>query len=996
MMSMAGTEAINAKSKSAAKVRKRAPKACLSCRSRKVRCDVSQRGRPCMNCYLDSETCIVTGRASRSQLEGHQHEDAQASYPPYSSADECSHAIPAEDVVRSRLNGEPASPKLDFDNDRISRDKSNSINDAATTASTEAEVLESTQPPPPASNISHEQSFNRPFGPAPIFNDNFASSVPPPNFNSFVSTELPLWVGDQRVAVNADVTYSYYPFIAISNIHNIMPQDVNYLESQGCLRVPTKAILDEFVQQYFLHVHPWMPLINEGDFWDMYCDQHGKGSNEKISLLVFQAILFSSCNFVSKDSIKALGFPSIRAARASFYRRTKLLYDFDTEASLVCLSQTALLLSFWAPNWSHASKKPNTIWLGAAIQNAKSAEAHLYSTMPTFSATTEPAEFKKQNLLKRLWWCCVIRDRILPLGMRRSLQITREHFDLDSNAGLGYMDLADEVERSKVYNPDTKRCLIEIFVKIGELCSILTDVITLVFPLDDVPGWGRHIGPEGAEKVRDCKIALRRWHKGASLRFPLFGGGSVPRKVSGIGKHFQHDSVILYTNLMYMYYHSARAVLCHHEVLQLAVAAAPPNLSSNLREFSNIYESRHELQEASCGVTECLKELIQLRLARWLPISAVACTALPLALHIIDVKLSWCNKNNGNSADPDGSTALKQHRLNILIEAMKTYQPQYDGVDYISETIRHIINLAQLDPPNNPGAVATTTFQCSNGAQPSISGWTDILASQPGAYLRLAMTMDLSLSKGRLAQESDFPASLRGLFNAGLSSMKGPFSQPATAQKTTAAAACVARNPTANIPSGTVHSLSSSSSEEESSNSESPSSSLDGTPTSNDPLINSTARAQQQVLGERTLGGNHVDDNGVFAATNNSDALDMNFDLHMTMDNLAGDVLAAYAALNSGVGISTNFPPPAHGSDRQKESGLYGGGRRHAGEVDMEVGDEDDWIERAWSDEGMGDVGGDGDGNASGGGGGGGDINDRETARVLLDALRAEGVSCSA
>lgn len=47
------------------KTRKRAAKACLSCRARKVRCDVSQRGRPCMNCYLDSETCVVTGRASR-------------------------------------------------------------------------------------------------------------------------------------------------------------------------------------------------------------------------------------------------------------------------------------------------------------------------------------------------------------------------------------------------------------------------------------------------------------------------------------------------------------------------------------------------------------------------------------------------------------------------------------------------------------------------------------------------------------------------------------------------------------------------------------------------------------------------------------------------------------------------------------------------------------------------------------------------------------------
>ena len=61
----AGAAVNAARAKNPNKVRKRAPKACLSCRARKVRCDVSQRGRPCMNCYLDSETCVVTGRASR-------------------------------------------------------------------------------------------------------------------------------------------------------------------------------------------------------------------------------------------------------------------------------------------------------------------------------------------------------------------------------------------------------------------------------------------------------------------------------------------------------------------------------------------------------------------------------------------------------------------------------------------------------------------------------------------------------------------------------------------------------------------------------------------------------------------------------------------------------------------------------------------------------------------------------------------------------------------
>lgn len=939
-MSSTSVETMDPKPKSSAKMRKRAPKACLSCRSRKVRCDVSQRGRPCMNCYLDNETCVVTGRASR--LRGQRENDnTQASFPPY-AADDCGHGRTSEDVVNSRNNGELPSLREESECNAASQDLPNRPENQT---SPEDEIGWSGMPMPQqhaANELNDQRGDNRVTSPTSTTQE--TTTLPLNTFNSFMSPEIPLWVGDQRIAVNADITYSYYPFLRIGNIHNIMPQDVNYLESQGCLRIPTRAILDEFVQQYFLHIHPIMPVVNEGDFWDMYCGEAPEGSTDRISLVFFQALLFSSCNFVSKSSIKALGFPSIRAARATFYRRTKLLFDFDTETNLVDLAQTALLLSFWATNWSLASKKLNSTWLGIAIQNAKSSDAHLYAIKPTFSAATDPVQYKKQKMLKRLWWCCIIRDRILALGVRRSLQISRAHFDLEANTGLGFTDLADEVDRSKVYNAETKRCLIEIFVQLGELCSALTDLITLVFPLDDVPGWDRQLGLEGPAKLKECKAALRSWYKGAALRFPMFGGGSTPRMTTANSKQFQHDSVILYTNLMYMHYHSARAALCHHEVLQLAVACTSPNLSSNLREFSNIYENRHELQDAACSVTECLKELIQLRLARWLPISAVACTALPLVLHIIDVKLSSQNKQKNGPAGADPHLAAKQHRLNILIEAMKTYQPQYDGVDYISETIRHIINLAQLDAPASTGIGFSSLY--NDGKQPSISDWTDILASQPGYYLRLAMTMDLCFSKGRLVEESDFPANLRGLFAADFSSIRalvaGGKSVTAPEVQQVQTNTYYAPNPSINITPGTVHSLSS----DEESNSPN---SLDGNVNgASDPQLDASNAAMHAA---------DIDMSGCFTST-------------LNLDHLTSEVLAAY-----GLAADPSVDQPMY--EGQGPNGGLG---------------EDDWIERAWSDEEMKDAGASAHLGMNGQGGGGAD---KETARALLDALRNDAVSCS-
>lgn len=564
------------------------------------------------------------------------------------------------------------------------------------------------------------------------------------------------WPAESQLGLSSDVVYSYYPFLTISNLSNIPAQDVNFLEQQGCLRVPTRALLDEFLQQYFMHVHPLLPLVNEGDFWDIYCQNtSGSAVNDRVSLLVFQAILFASCNFVSKSTIKALGYPTIRAARSSFYRRAKLLHDLETESSPLAIAQAGLLLSFWSPS---STRKPNTSWLSLAIQHAKSAEAHHYAAMPVFSASTHPLQHRKQNILKRIWWCCIIRDRTLGLLMRRPIHITRAHFDFDENPTLGYPDLADEIDKSRVYSSGTKRCLVEILAQLIELYVVLTDILMLVFPLDDTPGWGREMKPEDTGRVRECKVALRRWYKDATLRFPMFGGGPTPRAAGGSNRETRHDSVILYTNLMYMYYHSTRVVLCHHEVLHLAILqAVPSNDGTASKDLSVIYENRHELQDAASGVTECLKELVHLKLARWLPISAVACTALPLVLNILDVKLSASAK--GSSLDSKAATAHKQHRLNILIEAMRTYQPQYDGVDWVSEIVRHIVNMAQIDNSNS---------QNPKG----INDWTDILASQPGSYLRLALALDLSLSKGRLPEDGDFPVSLRGLFTGGFSPFK--------------------------------------------------------------------------------------------------------------------------------------------------------------------------------------------------------------------------------
>lgn len=57
---------------------------------------------------------------------------------------------------------------------------------------------------------------------------------------------------------------------------------------------------------------------------------------------------------------------------------------------------------------------------------------------------------------------------------------------------------------------------------------------------------------------------------------------------------------------------SAMMALCHYEVLLSASGSPAINF--------NIYQSKQELEVAISGITEYLKELIQLKLAKCMPI----------------------------------------------------------------------------------------------------------------------------------------------------------------------------------------------------------------------------------------------------------------------------------------------------------------------------------------------------------------------------------------
>lgn len=128
------------------------------------------------------------------------------------------------------------------------------------------------------------------------------------------------------------------------------------------------------------------------------------------------------------------------------------------------------MLTYHAPTIDDTT---NSYWLSTAVHFARSVNAHRYETLDDDS--------DEKLTLKRLWWCCIVRDRIMALSLRRPIQIRPSDFDFDQ-PGLIEEDLKDEIRGSIVYDSSTKRIVLQLAASLCELAVTLNDVLTVCYP----------------------------------------------------------------------------------------------------------------------------------------------------------------------------------------------------------------------------------------------------------------------------------------------------------------------------------------------------------------------------------------------------------------------------------------------------------------------------------------------------------------------------------
>ena len=98
-------------------------------------------------------------------------------------------------------------------------------------------------------------------------------------------------------------------------------EDVEFLGRKGALSIPDDDLRNELLRSYVEYVDPYMPLLDLADFMIPVSKNDGF---QKISLFLFQAVMFTASAMVDLRFLQAAGFDDRKAARKAFFLRARV------------------------------------------------------------------------------------------------------------------------------------------------------------------------------------------------------------------------------------------------------------------------------------------------------------------------------------------------------------------------------------------------------------------------------------------------------------------------------------------------------------------------------------------------------------------------------------------------------------------------------------------------------------------------------------------------
>jgi hypothetical protein len=471
--------------------------------------------------------------------------------------------------------------------------------------------------------------------------------------------------------------------------------DVDYLWAKGALSLPELPVRNALFRSYLEFVHPYMPLIEVHELLEIV--EEGTGVSGKISLLLFQAIMFAGTAFVDMEFLNSAGFSNRKVARKAFFQKARVrlynprscamltpqvLYDFDYELDRVSLVQSLLLMTYWYE--TPDDQKDTWHWMGVAISLAHTIGLHR-------NPETSDMEPRKKKLWKRIWWSCFMRDRLIALGMRRPTRVKDEDYDVPmlTEDDFEIAPLADHItvipqDCSLARDVVAQRELAQMCIAKAKLCLCISHVLSAQYSV-----LVRCQGMQGAEgttrssvmlfpkkldqtgEVRDCDLELSQW---VSELPPAC------QYTNEMGVGSSAASIFVNRALLNMAYFTTLSALHRPQVLPSASAGTP----DGGRELQDT--SRRKVREASREITRISQDLHARDLEKYLPTTGVTVLLPAIIIHLLDIKS--CNADARQVA-LDGFCQCM-----LVLEKMRDI---YASADFATQFLEAAIRKADID-----------------------------------------------------------------------------------------------------------------------------------------------------------------------------------------------------------------------------------------------------------------------------------------------------------
>ncbi|KAJ6140077.1 hypothetical protein N7471_006563 [Penicillium samsonianum] len=646
-------------------VKRRASKACCCCRARKVRCDVVENGSPCTNCRLDQVECVVTEskRRKKSRVEIENHSES-----PEASEENPFHRLSDLSGLADLVPTSPSQTSVDLDQGQHM-----------------PHLLYQNQ----AQRIGSDDHYRRRMAPNPTV----PASMPLANMTSQIQQLLDPNFGNTRS------TSGFLPDYIRGLPARLQKEDIDYLAVKGALTIPDVALRNELLKSYIHYVHTYMPLLDLEEFLENIVQNDGI---HRISLLLFQAVMFAGVAFIDMKHLQAAGYQTRKVARKVFFQRARLLYDFDYEVDRISLVQSLLLMTYWYE--TPDDQKDTWHWMGVSLSLAHTIGLHR-------DPGNSRMDVRRQRMWKRIWWSTYTRDRLIALGMRRPMRVKDDDCDVpmlsldDFEFHPFSPEIVAMVGNSEILqNVSHQRDLALMFIEKAKLCLCVSHVLSAQYSVLSHKFGGTMettmmLVPKKSTaetfEVRSCDQELEDWL--ANLPVETQYAASTGSKLS------EADEVLhSHRALLKMVYLTTSSALHRPQVLP---AIPYPSTDAELQDMS-----RNKVRFAAVEITAIAQDLHCLDLTRYYPTTGVTVLLPAVIIHLLDIK----------STDP----SIRMTSLQRFYQCMRILQRLreiYASADFATSFLEAAIRKAGIQLTVSPQDVQSSSASSHSRDQPAAS-----------------------------------------------------------------------------------------------------------------------------------------------------------------------------------------------------------------------------------------------------------------------------------